>query len=239
MSLYDHLAELRSRLMRSLGAVLAIFAVGLFFSTELIEWLKEPLLAVLPGENKDIHIFNPVDAFTIKLKVALLAGLVGACPVWIHQFWRFIEPALYANERKYILPFILGSISLFVAGVTFCYLIIFPMALEFFINMGAEIGTPTIGLKEYFNLLLLLVIGFGAVFQTPIVLILLAVLDLVSSEALAQYRRFIIVVILVVAAILTPPDPLSQIGLAIPMYIMYEISIIIIRRIEKRGARKE
>ncbi len=233
MTLWDHLAELRTRLVRSLLAVLVFFVIAFIFSTQIIEFLKEPLLAVLPGSNGDIHIFSPIDAFIIKLKVGLLVGVVFACPVWIYQFWRFIEPALYANERKYILPFIFGSTSLFAAGVGFCYFIIFPLALEFFITMGSEIGTPTIGLKEYFNLLLMLILGFGIVFQTPIVLILLAVLELVSSKALSEYRRLVLVIILIVGAALTPPDPMSQIGLAIPMYLMYEMSIIIIRMVEK------
>ncbi|NRA44952.1 MAG: twin-arginine translocase subunit TatC [Oligoflexales bacterium] len=235
MSLFDHLVELRQRIVKSLIAVLIFFGIAMAFSTEIIEFLKQPLLSAIPQNKDALHFTGPLDVFITSIKVGFLTAIIFACPVWIYQFWRFIEPALYKHERKYILPFVFASVGLFVAGVSFCYYAILPLALEFLITLGMEVGTPIITITDYVSMLMLMIFGFGFIFETPLILVLLAILDLVSAEMLAKYRRYVLVGILFVGAILTPPDPLSQVGMAIPLYLMYEFSILIIRMIKKKS----
>ena len=234
MSLFDHLVELRQRIVKSLIAVLVFFGIAMAFSTELIEFLKQPLLAAIPQNKDALHFTGPLDVFITSIKVGFLAAIIFACPVWIYQFWRFIEPALYKHERRLVLPFVFASVSLFVAGISFCFYVILPLALEFLITLGMEVGTPIITITDYVSMLMLMIFGFGFIFETPLILVLLAILDLISAELLAKYRRYVLVGILFVGAILTPPDPLSQIGMAVPLYLMYEFSILIIRLIKRK-----
>lgn len=234
MPLLDHLTELRQRVVKSIIAVMAFFIIALSFSTPLIDFLKKPLIDALPGVQNVLHFTGPLDVFMVSIKVSFLASVVFACPVWLYQFWRFVEPALYAKERKYVLPFILISVALFFLGISFCFYFILPLTLEFLIKLGQEVGTPIITITDYISMVTLMIFGFGAIFETPLILVLLATLDLVSAHTLASYRRYVIVGTLIVGAILTPPDPLSQIAMAIPLYIMYEISIVIIRIIQRK-----
>ena len=236
MSLLDHLVELRQRIVKSILAVLAFFCVSMLVSSELIEILKSPLMQALPESlpNKNIHFTGPLDVFLTGIKVSFLSAVIFSSPVWIYQFWKFIEPALYEHERKFIMPFIGASIGLFISGICFCFFIILPLALEFLINLGLEVGTPIITITDYISMIMFMICGFGIIFETPLILVLLAILDLVNDEILAKYRKYVIVGVLFVGAILTPPDPLSQIGMAIPLYLMYELSILIIRAMRRK-----
>jgi len=234
MSLFEHLTELRQRLVRSILAVLFFFCLAMFYSSELLEFLKIPLQGAMPDVKDVLHFTGPMDVFLTSIKVGFLTAVVCACPVWIYQFWRFIEPALYAHEKRLVMPFILASILLFVAGITFCFYVVLPLALEFLIVLGKEAATPIITITDYISMLMLMIFGFGLIFESPIILVLLAILDLVSAESLSQYRRYVLVGILFIGAILTPPDPLSQVMMAIPLYLMYEISILIIRFVKRK-----
>jgi sec-independent protein translocase protein TatC len=239
MSLTEHLGELQDRLIKSFFAVLIFFAIGTIFTKEIIEFIKLPLVHVLPAGANALHFTGPMDVFMVGMKLAFLFSIVGACPVWIYHFWKFIEPALYENERKWILPFIFASSILFLAGVVSCYVFVFPMTLHFMIGMGSEVATSIITINDYVSLLTFLVVSFGVVFQTPLVLIMLALLDLLEVETLAGNRRLVFVVCLVVAAVITPPDPISMMCLAVPMYFMFEASIHIIRYIKRKDAAKK
>ncbi len=229
MSLFEHLAELRHRLIKSLLAIFVIFCACLFFSSEIINYLRHPLDAILPKGAHALHFTGPMDVFMAGIKVSFLSSLVLACPVWMYQFWKFIEPALYEKERKYILPFVISSALLFFMGVCFSFFVMIPIGMEYLIGLGSEVGTPIITVTDYLALVSVMLLGFGFVFELPLILILLAFLDLITADTLAKHRRIVIVLILIVAAILTPPDPVSQIGMAIPLYLMYELSIVIIR----------
>ena len=235
MSLWEHLAELRSRLIRSMLAVAGTFAVSLFFADEIISVLKQPLVAVLPTGASALHFTGPLDVFMVDMKVAFLTGVLLACPIWIFQFWKFFEPALYPRERRFILPFIMASIAVFVLGILFCYFLILPLSLRYLIGLGMEVGTPMITIKDYVALLTVLIFGFGIVFETPIMIVLLATLNIVSLEALQQYRRFVALAILIVSALLVPPDPVSLVALALPVYGMYELAIIAVRVLKGRA----
>ena len=229
MPLFSHVSELRSRLIKSLLVILAFFAVALFFASDIINYLKIPLLEVLPEEQKNLYFTGPLDVFMVSLKASFFASILASSPVWFYQFWSFLSPALYENERKYIKPFIAASVLLFFSGVLFCFYFIIPLALAFLLEIGFEVGVPVITVTDYFSLLFLMIFSFGFIFELPIILLLLGFLNIVNHELLAKYRRYVVILSLVVSAILTPPDPISQVGLAVPLYIMYEISILLLR----------
>jgi sec-independent protein translocase protein TatC len=237
MSLWGHLDELRSRIVKAGASLLVCFCISLAFSTPLINFLKKPLESVLPDGTSVLHFTGPMDVFMIKVKVAFLVSVVFGAPVWLYQFWKFLEPALYPKERKYVLPFIAATIGCFLAGVFFCYYLMLPMALQYLVGIGLEVGTPMITITDYISLITVMILGFGLVFETPVILVLMAMLNLVTAETLAEQRRMTFVVILIIAAIITPPDPISMLGMAIPCYLMYELSIVIIRLLKsKRGS---
>ena len=194
-----------------------------------------PLIQVLPPGANALHFTGPLDVFMVDMKVAMLVGVLMACPFWLFQFWKFFEPALYPRERRFILPFIIASIAVFCLGVAFCYFAILPLSLRYLIGLGLEVGTPMITIKDYVSLLTVLIFGFGVVFETPVLIVLLAMLDLISVEQLTQHRRFIILAILIVSALLVPPDPVSLVALATPVYAMYELAIVVIRIIKGKA----
>lgn len=238
MSIWDHLSELRSRLVKSFFAILIFFAISFTFAERIIQFLRKPLEKVLPPGVDALHFTGPMDVFMVDLKVGFLVSVVVSGPVWLYQFWKFFEPALYPRERKYILPFVFASSALFFAGIFFCYFVALPIALQFLIKIGMEVGTPIITIKDYISLLSTMILGFAAVFEAPVLLILLAMLDILSAETLVKSRPFVIVGVLIASAILTPPDPISMIVLAVPLYIMYELSILIIRVVKRKQAPK-
>ncbi len=233
MPLLEHLGELRTRLVRAISAITLLFFACLFYATPIINFLKQPLIKSLPKQAETLHFTGPLEVLFADMKVAFLAALILACPYWLYQFWKFIEPALYVSERKYVVPFVWASVGLFVSGLLFSFYFIIPMCLEFLINIGMEVGTPMITVSDYLSLVTVMILGFGFMFETPLILVLLASLEVINSVMLTTYRRYVIVIILIVAALLTPPDPVSQVSMAIPLYIMYEVSIVIIKLMEK------
>jgi sec-independent protein translocase protein TatC len=239
MTLTEHLGELQDRLLKCFLAIIVFFVLGTIFTKEIIEFIKIPLVDVLPAGANSLHFTGPMDVFMVGMKLAFLVSIIASCPVWIYNFWRFIEPALYENERKWILPFIFASSGLFLSGVAFCYILVFPMTLEFMIGFGSEVATSIITINDYVSLLMFLIFAFGFVFQTPLVLIMLALLGLIEVELLSKNRRIVVIICLTVAALITPPDPVSQVSLAIPMYIMFEASILIIRYIQRNDKKAE
>ncbi|RZA21918.1 MAG: twin-arginine translocase subunit TatC, partial [Proteobacteria bacterium] len=168
--------------------------------------------------------------FMANVKLGFFTATIISCPIWLYQLWKFLEPALYETEKKYILPFMFFSISLFLAGVALCYYVVLPIALEYLIGLGKEMGTTAIiTISDYLSLVMLMMLGFGLVFETPIVLVLLALLDLISADTLRSNRRVIVVIITIVAAIATPtPDPISMLAMAFPMWLLFEGSILVI-----------
>jgi sec-independent protein translocase protein TatC len=233
MGLWGHLDELRSRLVKALFTIIVLFVVSLAFSTKILNFLKKPLEAALPSGTSALHFTGPMDVFMVNIKVAFLMAVICGAPAWLYQFWKFLEPALYPKERRYILPFIVATIFCFLAGVAFCYYFMIPMALHYLVGIGLEVAAPIITITDYISLVNVMILGFGLVFETPVILVLLAMLDIVSAESLAAQRRMTFVIILIVAAIITPPDPISMLGMAIPCYLMYELSILIIRVIKR------
>ncbi|MEA4838778.1 MAG: twin-arginine translocase subunit TatC [Rhodospirillaceae bacterium] len=251
MSLIEHLIELRKRLMISALAFIVAFILCFFVAQDIYAVLQRPLAAVVLAKGADRHmIFTaPTEAFFTYLEVAAFAAAFICFPVWAGQLWAFVAPGLYKHERKAFLPFLVATPVLFVAGAATVYFIVLPMALRFFLSfetlgIAAE-GTLPIALdakvSEYLSLVMKLIFAFGIAYQLPVLLTLLARVGIISSNALVEKRRYAIVGVFVAAAILTPPDVLSQLSLAIPMLLLYEISIFACRRIEKNrdGAETE
>ena len=246
MSLAEHFQELRKRVLFSLAVFGVLFCVCYCFSDKIYEFLLIPLVD-LEGNNEDFSLIytDLTEAFFVYLKVGAVAAIFFSLPVFIWQFYAFIAPGLYKEEKGILLPYLIAAPVLFSIGAAMVYYYIFPLAWKFFINFenrDSSVGVPIEfmpSVSEYLDLVLQLMFAFGMAFQLPVVLTLMARVGLVSYSDLIKQRRIAIVAIFTVAAILTPPDVLSQIGLAVPMLGLYEASILACRHIEKVKSKKQ
>ncbi|MDX1425098.1 MAG: twin-arginine translocase subunit TatC [Kiloniellales bacterium] len=248
MPLLDHLVELRSRLLKSVVALFVAFLVCFFFAEPIYAFLTEPLAEILRQRRDDPRmIFTALtEVFFTYVKVAFFAGAFIACPIFLTQFWLFVAPGLYKKEQKALAPFLIATPILFFIGGALVYYVIFPLAANFLIGFEvprSEDGALAIELEakvgEYLSLIMKLIFAFGLCFQLPVIMTLLARVGLATSAGMAAKRKYAIVAVFVVAAVLTPPDPISQISLAVPIILLYEISIYMARMVERRRAREE
>ncbi len=245
--LMEHLVELRSRLMWSIAAFFVAFVVCFYFAKQLFNLLVLPYQWAVSWADLDIAgsglIYTaPQEFFFTQIKIAMFGALIIAFPVIATQVYKFVAPGLYKNERRAFFPFLVASPLLFLTGGALVYFFFTPMVMWFFLAMQETGGENQVSIQllpkvsEYLGLVMTLVFSFGLVFQLPVVTSLLARAGLLSSQALADKRKYAIVIAFVVAAVLTPPDPVSQIGLALPTILLYEISIFAARLIEKGRA---
>ncbi|MBN2808243.1 MAG: twin-arginine translocase subunit TatC [Deltaproteobacteria bacterium] len=226
MHLSDHLEELRKRLIISFIAIALFTVVAYFYSAELFRLLMNPLLEVMPADSGLIFT-SLTETFFTYLKISLMAGFFAASPVVIYQVWRFSAPGLYAHEKRYVLPFVFFASIFFIGGALFGYFVVFPFGFKFFMGFATDFITPMPTVKEYFSFSVRLLFAFGIVFELPVVTAFLAILGLVKAKTLAAKRKYAILGSFVVAAILTPPDVASQLMMAVPIIMLYEVSIVV------------
>lgn len=234
MSLTDHLEELKTRLIRILIVVGIGFGVCYMFKEWSFKVITRPLVEVLPEHSSMIFTGLP-EAFFIHMKIAFFASLFLTAPYTLFELWRFVSPGLYKEEKRYVLPFLFFSTLLFTGGVLFGYFIALPPAFAFFVSFSTDFLKPMISFREYLSLTLKFLLAFGLCFEMPVFIFFLAKLGVVDAKMLSRQRRYAILVIFIVAAILTPsPDALSQVIMAIPLMVLYEVSIFVARFARKK-----
>ncbi len=248
MPLLDHLVELRQRLIYSFVALMVLFAVTYYFAADIYGFLVRPLAVAMAeqgGGNRRLIYTALYEAFFAYLKVAFFTALFVGFPFISVQIWKFVAPGLYRHEKRAFMPFLVATPILFFMGGALVYYLIFPMAWKFFLGFessGMEGGIPIqleAKVDQYLSLVMQLIFAFGLCFELPVLLSLLGRAGIVSSKGLAEKRRYAIVIAFIVAAVLTPPDVISQVSLAVPTIILYEISIWCVRLIERGRAQAD
>ncbi|KKJ77571.1 preprotein translocase subunit TatC [Kiloniella litopenaei] len=250
MPLLEHLIELRRRLLWSVVTLLVAFLACFAFAEQLFEYLAAPLAEVMRensvSESHQRLIFTDLtEVFFTYVKVAFFFGAFISCPIFLSQIWLFVAPGLYKNEKSAFAPFLIASPILFFVGGALVYFVIFPLAAEFFLAFQVEGSESSIAIEleakvnEYFSLMMKLIFAFGLCFQLPVLMTLLAKVGIASSKGMAEKRKYAIVGVFIVAAIFTPPDPLSQLALAIPIVLLYEVSILMAKMVERKRAEEE
>ena len=229
----SHLIELRTRLVRSLLVLGALFIPAFIFSAELYDLLAMPLVGALPQGSKMIAT-GVITPFLIPMKIAAMAAFLVALPYLLYEAWAFVAPGLYTHEKKLVLPLVVSSTLLFFAGMAFCYFIVFRKVFDFIAGFAPKSVSVAPDIEAYFNFVLGMFIAFGLAFEVPVVVVVLVMTGLVTTEQLREFRGYVIVAIFVVAAIVTPPDVVSQISLAVPMCLLYEVGIFFGQFVEKR-----
>ena len=241
-SFVEHLTELRSRLIKSIIYLFIFFLICYLYSEEIYSFLLAPYSnAVRDDESNRRMIFTAFqETFITYLKVSFFAAMFVASPIILTQIWKFIAPGLYKNEKKALLPYLIATPILFLLGGMLVYYLIMPLAIKFFLSFETTSQVTNLPIQleakvnEYLSLIMRLIFAFGISFQLPVLLSLLARVGFVDSNYLRKRRKYVIVIIFAIAAVLTPPDPITQIGLGIPLLILYELSILSVQIIEKR-----
>ena len=241
MPFLDHLEELRWRIIYSLGALVIGIAIGFLvtFKLDLIGVLQRPVIPYLRGQT--LVFTHPGDTFSAILQMSFVVGIVIALPVIGYNVWAFLSPALYRHERRVVIPVLLSATLLFLAGVALAYFLVLPLTLKFLFGLEAQSLTPMITVSEYFGFVTSMCLAFGAVFEVPIVIVGVSALGIVSPQTLGKFRRYAVIISYGAAAIITPGDLLTTtIALAVPLYLLYELSVavsyVIFRRKAKRRA---
>ena len=232
VSLVEHLDELRKRLIVIAVALVA----GALLSYQFIDVIVQYI--VKPADNLEFIYLSPPELFTAYVKISLIAGGILASPIIIYHIWGFLKPGLKPRERKYLLVALFMGIIFFLMGISFSYYIIIPMTIRFFLKMSIDQIAPMFSFANYIGFVGTLLLSFGLVFEMPLLILLLTQLNLVTPKTFKQYRKIIILVIFVVAAVLTPPDVVSQMLMALPMIVLYEFSITLSTIIEKRRKKR-
>jgi sec-independent protein translocase protein TatC len=231
--LMDHLIELRKRLMWSVGGFVAAFILSFYFSTEIFQLLVLPFKWGTGAEVRLISI-KLLGFFLVKLKIAMFGGMFIAFPLIATQLYRFVAPGLYKHERQALAPYLVATPVFFVLGAALVYFALLPFAIKFFYTLPAGSVDITPDVEAYLDFVMMLILAFGLTFQLPVVLTLLGHIGIVTHEQLTKGRRFAIVGVCAVAAVITPPDPISMLAMAIPLGLLYEVAVVAVWVLEKR-----
>lgn len=224
----SHLIELRQRLMKAMGTILVVFLAMMPWSGKIYDLLAHPMIATLPPGTKMIAT-GVITPFLVPLKVTLLAAFVVALPVVLYQAWAFVAPGLYAHEKRLVLPLIVATTVLFLTGMAFCYFFVFNTVFKFIAEVSPSSITPAPDIEQYLSFVMTMFIAFGTTFEVPVIVVLLVKFGVVSLAKLKEIRPYAIVGAFVVSAVVTPPDVTSQVMLALPMCLLYELGLICAR----------
>ena len=234
MSFLDHLEELRRRILWSLGAIVIGAIVGFVITTQfdVIGFLTRPVRPLL--ERGRLTYLHPTEPFMVSIKVGIFVGVVIALPIVFYHFWRFVAPGLLEKEKRIFIPALLSSVGLFVGGAALAFFFVLPFGLRFFLGFSTESLQPMITINDYFSFAMQVTLMFGFVFETPLVILVLAWLGILPVRVLRRYRRHAIAVMAIVSAALTPADVVSMLLMLVPLYLLFEISVILAGVIERR-----
>jgi sec-independent protein translocase protein TatC len=221
MGFLDHLEELRGRIIKSLICIILLSIVAYLFSEKLLDFITRPI--------PEVYFMAPTEAFSTRIKISLIAGIIVSVPVIFYHVWKFIAPGLFQKEIRMVIPFVLASTVFFLIGAVFCFFLVLPLSIKFLLGFGTEKLKPMIQIKDYVSFVSYLILAFGAVFELPVISYFLGKIGMISANTLRKGRRYAIVTILVVAAVITPPDVFSQLMLAGPLYFLYEVSILVVK----------
>lgn len=233
-----HLVELRDRLIRGVGAVILVFVCLMPWAGDIYDLLAKPMMHALP-EGTNMIATGVVTPFFVPVKVTLMVAFVVALPVVLYQAWAFIAPGLYAHEKRLAVPLVAGSTVLFLLGMAFCYFFVFNMVFKFIGEFAPKSITPAPDIEQYLSFVMTMFLAFGLTFEVPIAVILLSRFGVVTREQLKQARPYVVVGAFVIAAIVTPPDVISQFMLAVPMWFLYEVGLFIAKYVGRRDGDKE
>ena len=241
-SFIEHLTELRSRLIKSIVYLFIFFIVSYIFAENIYNFLVEPYAEAVKDDNTNRRLIYTAlhETFITYLKVAFFTAIFITSPIILTQVWKFVAPGLYKDEKRALFPYLIATPTLFLLGAMLVYYLVMPLAIKFFLSFetSAQINALPIQLEakvnEYLSLIMRLIFAFGISFQLPVLLTLLARVGFVNSTYLKKRRKYVVVIVFALAALLTPPDPITQIGLGIPLLILYELSILSVKFIEKK-----
>lgn len=233
----EHLVDLRKCIIRSLWIIVIGFAVCFAFKDKIFDVIRAPIVPYL-GPDGHLVFTAPIDKFTSYIKVSFLAGIILTCPLWLYQVWLFVAPGLYKKEKKMAAYFIFSGSLLFTLGVLFVYKIVYPMAFQYLLTFGGDTDKPMITITEYLSFFITTTLIFGAAFEMPLILAVLAVMGVIDDKFLRTKRRYAVMIIAVISAIITPPDAISMLAMLAPMLLLYEISILIVSQITKNNLAK-
>ena len=242
MPLVDHLRELRKRLVISAVAFLALSTAAFFLYQPILALIQGPLCSLDPkllgSQGCDLVFVRVLGGFMFRLKVTALAGIFVSAPIWLYQIWAFVTPALRTSEKKYALPFVTSTILLFATGAVFAYLTL-PTGLRLLVSIGGDGLVPLLGAEEYLSFVGLLLLGFGAMFELPLLLFFLGLAGVITVQQLRQHRKVALVSIVALAAIVTPSqDPYTLLVLSVPLYLFYEVTILLLMLVDRRKRTK-
>jgi len=230
MPLTEHLEELRRKLIYCLVVLVTLSVASYFYSNQLIRILSRPV--------GSLYFFTPTEAFTAKIKVSVGAGVALSLPFLVYQVWSFVAPALTKREKTYALPLVLSSSALFIIGIAFAYFVVIPIGIRFLLSFASVDLKALIGITKYLGFILWMLLIFGFMFQLPVVVFFLDRIGVVSPRSLRSKRKHVVIAVFIVAAILTPPDVITQLAMSVPIIVLYEVSILVVS-LSHRRERKE